>query len=163
MKNRKHTIDPRALGQSVSAHRQSGAALIVGLVLMLVLTILGISGMNTATLELTMASNSQSQQAAFQAAETGIDIPMATGAFTTVAPTALPLTALGDGSYSTRSVTTCTATTPVPDIAFSMGTGSGTVQAFHFDIVSVGTGPRNASSTHNQSFYVVGPGGGVGC
>ena len=52
---------------------QRGAALVVGLVLMLVLTVLGISGLNTATLELVMASNTQSQQLAFQAAETGID------------------------------------------------------------------------------------------
>jgi hypothetical protein len=48
----------------------------------------------------------------------------------------------------------------VPDIAFSLGTTGGTVQAFHFDIVSVGRASRNATSTHNQSFYVVGPGGG---
>jgi hypothetical protein len=45
-------------------------------------------------------------------------------------------------------------------MGFSAGVGTGgTVQAFHFDIVSIGTGPRNARSTHNQSFYVVGPGG----
>jgi hypothetical protein len=48
----------------------------------------------------------------------------------------------------------------VPDGGFSGGVGvPGTVQAFHFDIVAVGTGARNATSTHNQSFYVVGPGG----
>jgi hypothetical protein len=40
-----------------------------------------------------------------------------------------------------------------------MGVSNGSVQAFHFDIVSVGKGPRNASSTHTQSFYQVGPGG----
>jgi len=142
---------------------QAGAALVVGLILMLVLTVLGISGMNTATLELTMAGNTEAHQDAFQAAETGIDIPIGTLSFTTLAPTIVPVTPLGDGSYSTRSVTTCMTTTPVPDIAFSMGTSTGTVQAFHFDIVAVGTGPRGAISTHNQSFYVAGPGGGLGC
>jgi hypothetical protein len=40
-----------------------------------------------------------------------------------------------------------------------MGVSTGSVQAFHFDIVSVGKGPRNASSTHTQSFYQAGPGG----
>jgi len=139
---------------------QRGAALIVGLILMLVLTVLGVSGMNTATLELTMANNSQSQQAAFQAAETGIDISIAQGNYPTTAPFVLPVTPLGDGTYSTRSVMTCMTTTPVPDRAFSMGTSTGTAQAFHFDVISTGTGPRNANDVHNQSFYIVGPGGG---
>lgn len=143
--------------------RERGAALIIGLILMMVITVLGVSGMNMATLELTMAGNTQSQEAAFQAAETGIDIPLAQGNYTTAAPTNVGPLPLGDGSYQTQSVTTCVTTTPVPDRAFSMGTSTGTAQAFHFDIVSVGTGPRNAVSTHNQSFYVVGPGGGVGC
>ncbi|NND37810.1 MAG: pilus assembly protein PilX, partial [Gammaproteobacteria bacterium] len=42
-----------------SVHRQRGAALIVGLVLMMVLTILAISTMRTSTLELSMAGNTQ--------------------------------------------------------------------------------------------------------
>jgi hypothetical protein len=141
--------------------KQRGAALIIGLVLLLAVTVIGVSGMNMATLELTMAGNMQAQQAAFQAAETGIDIPLGLGAFSTAAPSALPWTPLGDGSYQTRSLTTCMTTTPVPDIAFSMGTTGSTVQAWHFDIVAVGTGPRNANATHTQSFYVVGPGGGT--
>jgi hypothetical protein len=141
---------------------QHGAALIVGLVLLLALTVIGVSGMNMSTLELTMAGNMQAQEAAFQAAETGIDVPIGQGGFSTSAAQSLAWTPLGDGSYRTRSTTTCMATTPVPDIAFSMGTGSGTVQAWHFDIVSVGQQlNRNASSTHTQSFYVVGPAGGT--
>jgi type IV pilus assembly protein PilX len=147
----------------VPPRSQHGAALIVGLILMLVLTVLGISGMNMATLELTMANNAESHQDAFQAAETGIEIPIGQRNFTTLAPTVVPLTSLGDGSYDTRSITTCMTTTPVPDIAFSMGTSAGTVQAFHFDVVAVGRGPRGAISTHNQSFYVIGPGGTLGC
>jgi hypothetical protein len=42
--------------------------------------------------------------------------------------------------------------TDVPDAAFS----SDEVEAFHFDVRSVGRGPRNAQSEHVQSFYVVG-------
>jgi type IV pilus assembly protein PilX len=139
--------------------RERGATLVVSLVLLLVLTVLGVSGMNTATLELTMAGNAQYHQDAFQAAETGIDIAIAQRNFTTVAPSIVPVTPLGDGSYDTQAVTTFAQTTPVPDLSFSMGVSTGSVQAFHFDTVSVGRGPRNAQSTHNQSFYVVGPGG----
>ena len=139
--------------------RQQGATLVVGLVLLLVLTVLGVSGMNTATMEVTMASNTQFQEDAFQAAEDGIDIAIAQRNYTTVAPTTVaPLP--GNPDYNRQSITTFMTTTPVPDLAFSMGTSTGSVQAFHFDIVSVGMGPRNARDTHNQSFYVVGPGGG---
>ena len=54
-------------------HRQSGAALIVGLVLMTVLTLLAVSTMRTATLELAMAGNTQYHEQAVQLAEAGID------------------------------------------------------------------------------------------
>lgn len=141
--------------------QQAGAALVVGLVLMLVLTVLGISGMNTATLELTMVNNAEAHQDAFQAAETGIEVPIGQLNFTTLGPTNVNLAVAPD--VTAASTTGCVTTTPVPDIAFSMGTSTGTVQAFHFDVVSTGTGPRGATSTHNQSFYVVGPGGGLGC
>jgi type IV pilus assembly protein PilX len=137
---------------------QQGATLVVGLVLLLVLTVLGVSTMNTATMEVTMAGNTQFQQDAFQAAEDGIDIAIAQRNYTTVAPTTVPLT--GNPNYDRQSITTFMATTPVPDLAFSMGTSTGSVQAFHFDILSVGIGSRNARDIHNQSFYVVGPGGG---
>src|SRR5687768_482561 len=60
---------------------QRGAALVVGLLLLLVLTLLAISGVNTASMELTMAGNMQYQQNAFQAAETGISQALAVGAF----------------------------------------------------------------------------------
>jgi hypothetical protein len=57
----------------------------------------------------------------------------------------------------------CITTTPVPDIAFSIGAPSGSAQAFHFDVIAVGTGPRGSTATHNQSFYIVGPGSSSGC
>ena len=143
------------------SHHERGATLIVSLVLLLVLTVLGVSGMNMATLELTMASNAQAHQTAFQAAETGIDIAISTPPFLTVAPNVLPVTPLGDGTATAQAVTTYQdPPTPVPDIAFSMGGTGGGISAWHFDIVAVGTGPRGAISTHNQSFYIVGPGGG---
>lgn len=52
--------------------RQKGAALVVGLVLMMVLTLLAVSTMRTATLELLIAGNAQYKEKAFQLAETGL-------------------------------------------------------------------------------------------
>jgi type IV pilus assembly protein PilX len=133
-----------------SAASQRGATLIVGLVLLLVLTVVGVSGMNTATMEINMAANTQFQQDAFQLTEDAIDTVLATRDYTTDAVRTLGL--LGDPDYDRTAVTTYRMNTDVPDAAFS----SDEVEAFHFDIRSVGRGPRNAQSEHVQSFYVVG-------
>lgn len=58
---------------NANAQKQGGAALVVGLVLLLVLTVLGISTMSTASLDLAMAGNDQFAENAFQLAETGAD------------------------------------------------------------------------------------------
>jgi Tfp pilus assembly protein PilX len=56
-----------------SHKKQQGAALVIGLILLVVITVLAISGMNTATTELAMARNDQNYENAFQAAETGLE------------------------------------------------------------------------------------------
>jgi len=158
-------LDTPALPQSTrrdrtlsAPTRQRGAALLVGLVLLLVMTILGVSAMSTATLELTMAGNAQAQEDAFQAAEAGIDLAISRGVFSTNEEMELGETSVGNGSVTVK--TRFVETTNVPDRAFSMGVGvGGSVQAFHFEIVATGKGPRGATSTHHQGFYVLGPGG----
>ena len=129
---------------------QTGATLIVGLVLLLVLTVVGISGMNTATMEVAMAANTQYQQDAFQAAEDAIDIAIATRVYSTGAPRIIPF--LNTANYDRQAITTYLDGRNTP----SFGSSSGELDAFHFDIVAVGRGSRNAQSQHNQSFYVVG-------
>lgn len=52
--------------------RQRGAVLAVSLFIVLVLALLGVTAMNTATLENKMAGNAQSTTLAFQAAESGL-------------------------------------------------------------------------------------------
>jgi len=127
---------------------QGGATLIVGLVLLLVLTVVGVSGMNTATMELTMAGNAQFQQDAFQLAEDGIDIAIGTREYSTDAPRTVDW--LDNPEYDRRAETTYRMNTPAP------GSSVGELEAFHFDTTSVGRGPRNALSQHTQSFYVIG-------
>ncbi len=51
---------------------QSGAALVVGLVMLLVLTLLGLASMQTTSLQERMASNFDQRNLAFQLAETGL-------------------------------------------------------------------------------------------
>ena len=134
-----------------SAASQRGATLIVGLVLLLVLTVVGVSGMNTATMEINMAANTQFQQDAFQMTEDGLDTVLAERNYTTDSVRTLDWIG-GGAAQDRRAVVTYRLNTDVPDAAFS----SDEVEAFHFDIRSVGRGPRNAQSEHTQSFYVVG-------
>ena len=129
-------------------HAQTGATLIVGLVLLLVLTVVGISGMNTATMEITMAANTQFQQDAFQQAEDGIDLVLGQRIYSTSVPRVVNW--LGNPDYDRRAVTTYRTNTT------AFGSSAGELEAFHFDTQSVGRGPRNASSEHTQSFYVIG-------
>jgi hypothetical protein len=58
-------------------HRQQGAALVIGLILLVVLTILAVSGVFTSTMELRMVRNTQSQEHAFQAAEVAVEDALA--------------------------------------------------------------------------------------
>lgn len=160
---------------------ESGAALVVGLILLLVLTLLAISGMTTASLELQMAGNDQYQEQAFQFAESGIEQAINSGIYNTNVTTGTydetdPLNPLPDRGTGAQ-VTSCpepaapaddqqceyfvrfdenTGTTAVPGGGYSLGTG---FQAYHFVVDSYGTSNRGAASEHQQSFYVIGPGG----
>ena len=133
---------------------QQGAVLVAGLMLMLVLTVLGISSMNTVTMEITMASSAQGQQDAFQLAENAIDIALATESYTTVGPRTVAW--LGVVDFDRQAVTTYTGiNTPIPGEANSQGV-AGAMVAWHFEVVAQGQGPRNAAASHRQGFYVRG-------
>ena len=133
-----------------TAASQRGATLIVGLVLLLVLTVVGVSGMNSATMEINMAANTQFQQDAFQMTEDAVDTVLAMRDYTTDAPRTLNWIG-GGAEYDRRAVTTYRMFTPVPNVGFSPD-----YAAFHFEVRSIGRGPRNAQSEHVQGFYVVG-------
>lgn len=146
-------------------NRQSGAALVIGLILLVVVTVLAVSGMNTATTELAMARNDQSSENAFQAAETGLEIALSQPTFPT--DTTLNIQQSISGYESVDVDVDFDRETIVTDRAFSLGVGSG-ISAFHFVAESeatsarggVGTtSDRDASAEHTQAFYIVGPQG----
>lgn len=144
--------------------RQQGAALVVGLILLVVVTVLAISGMNTATTELAIARNDQNYENAFQAAETGIETALAQPRFDTIANTTLTQTI--NVNDDVEAVIRFETATLVPDRAFSLGVGSG-IAAYHFTATATAEsrragvgGPetdRDASAVHRQSFYIIGP------
>jgi len=144
--------------------QQNGAALVVGLILLVVITVLAISGINTSTTGLAMARNDQSYENAFQAAETGIEQALSQGSFSTVGETILPEFVYPNGHEVVNSTIDFEDETMVPDKAFSLGSGSG-ISALHFLATAEaesrrdpdGTTDRDATALHTQAFYVVGP------
>lgn len=56
-----------------ATHHQRGAALVIGLIVLLMLTLLGVSNMNMTSLELKITSNTQNRNHAFQGAASTIE------------------------------------------------------------------------------------------
>ena len=137
---------------------QSGAALIIGLILMLVLTVLGVSGMSVSIFGLTMASNAQFEQNAFQAAENGIDFTLDNANLNTTATQNFPGAYLDPaGNYNADTVLDFQGNTPYLHASFSIGEDEGSVAAYHYDVDSDARGPDGSRSRHTQSFYIAGP------
>ena len=142
--------------------RERGAALAVGLILLLILTMLAIATLATTTLDLRMAANAMYTTNAFEATERGIDVAILTNVPNTTTPTVTvgvtPAGTSGDTYTYTVKFNSLNGVTAVPSGGFSLGTGVG-FNAFHFDVTSTGTSASNAATTATQSYYVVGPSG----
>jgi len=142
---------------------QNGAALVVGLVLLVVVTVLAVSGMNTATTELAMARNDQNFENAFQAAEAGLDDALSRRPFSQAAPVVITQNMSANDTV-TATILFEDSSVPPADEAYSWGSG---IAAHHFIATSVADSKRggvagaatdrDASATHSQAFYVIGP------
>ncbi len=144
--------------------RQRGAALVVGMIMLAILTLLAITAMNTSSTELVMAGNEQFRERAFQVAEVGVeqamrDINLGLGGTDPSKPlkkTKVASVALTDDSYTTKS----TYKGEDDDIP---GFSAGKFVGLHYRIESTGASVRNAQSNVQQGMYVLngtGSGGG---
>ena len=152
-----------SFNRSFPVRRERGAALAVGLILLLVLTILAVATLSTSTLDLRMAANAMFTTNAFEATERGIDVAIQTTVPNTTTPTiTVPVTVApgtnGDTYTYTVRFNPANGVTAVPSGGFSLGSGVG-FNAFHFDVQSTGTAASSSNTTATQSYYVVGPSG----
>ena len=134
--------------------RQRGAALVVGLILLLVLTLLAVSGMNSASLQFVMAGNEQYRANAFSAAEAGIEQTLAGGMFN---PALGPQAKNGSANVTDKWATTVTAQlggTPLPAL---WGNSWNSFATYHFEISSTGTAVRNAQAVNVQGVAIISP------
>ncbi|MEJ0086895.1 MAG: PilX N-terminal domain-containing pilus assembly protein [Pseudomonadota bacterium] len=139
-------------------NRQKGAALVIGLMLLVIITVLAVSAVNTASTELVMAGNEQYRERAFQAAEIGVERAIRALAtvpqdFVTHTNAAEAVTALPQDNYTIAS-TYLGEDNDIP------GYSAGKFVGLHYRIDSTGVSQRNAQSVHEQGAYVLGSGGG---
>jgi type IV pilus assembly protein PilX len=138
--------------------RQSGAVLIVSMIILVVLTLLGVTAMNTTSLQERIASNTQEQVHAFQAAETGLNQAFAdnlaydisssyTGGAT---PTAI---VAGAGDMSSYTPIFLGFSPPPPGSLYS----ATSFQAAHFNFRAVGSSATNLSIVLNGGAYQIAP------
>lgn len=142
--------------------KQSGAALVVGLLLLVILTLLALTGMNTSTTELVMAGNEQYRKNASQAASAGVEQAIARVG---TVPTATDVAATVVPSTSIAGSTTDFYTTETRYVGKEVGLPQSSTDKFiglHYVIESTGTSSRNATDTQIQGVFVVASGGSSG-
>ncbi len=140
---------------SVAPRRERGAILIVSLILLVVLTMLGVTGIKTSTIEETMAANLQEGNRAFQAAETGIAVAFANAAaFDLTADYTVPSAAIGLLGTQQTSTTSFEGWSAPP---LDSGYSATSFRSAHFRILSTGTAGGNASSTVTAGAYQIAP------
>jgi Tfp pilus assembly protein PilX len=137
--------------------RQRGAALVIGLILLLVLTVLAISGVNSASLEFFMAGNEQFRQNAFQAAETGIERALVNGQFVVAGAATATETINGNNTPSdsfTATISKPLGNQPQPAL---WGNSWNAFSSYHFQIDSVGLAVRSARAANTQGVVSIAP------
>ena len=131
---------------SHALHRQSGAALVVALILLVAITLLALASMNTASLDLIMAGNEQYRSRAFNAAEAGLE--QAAHQYTTFTTSGSLSSA---GSTATNDTYSYTVTPEDGLYDAADGNSQGTYKSKYFKIVSTGASAvRNANATHTE-------------
>jgi hypothetical protein len=147
--------------------RQRGAALVIGLILLAIITLLAVVGMNVANSELMQATTEQLRLRAFQAAETGLEfavvhdmfeVPAATNAKKVYGPTGVsgsPINPDDSKPMDTYTTTIEFRGENQPPSGFGPA-----FSAFHYSIVSEGGSIRNSKATHEQGAYIVNATGG---
>jgi type IV pilus assembly protein PilX len=140
-----------------SARRdQSGAALVIAMLLLLVLTMLAVSGMGSAAVEFIMAGNEQYHTRAFQASETGIAQSLQLGVFNPVAAAQTVAGADPNAAPDTYTALLQPQLNGRPQPAL-WGNDWHDFSTYHFEIQSVGSSIRNSLANHTQGVAILGP------
>ena len=135
---------------------QRGAVLVISLLLLVILTLLAITGMRTAIAELLMAGNEQFHRKAVEAASAGVEVAIArlraTGGVAGVGPVAVNDSTSDSYTFTVRR-TGREAQLP--------GSSAEKLVGEHFEIESTGSASRGAREVQRQGVMVIASPGGV--
>lgn len=139
--------------------RQNGAALVVGLVFLLILTVLSVSGMKMARIDIVMAGYEQFYAQALHGAEAAVDAQIADNAFQVdVPPGQNPVDADLPAGISGQSTYDYVNQGMAPDGGFSDD-----VLSYRYVINADGAAPpgdaAKARVRIRQGLYIIAPGG----
>jgi hypothetical protein len=154
MKNKAYTT------MTKPASKQYGAVLVTSLLLLLVMTMLALTGMQNSILNERMASNWQQRDKTFQVADSSAaqakgNINHLGEAINNCSDT---LAGLTDMNNIPRQVTT-DYMGPSLLAGYSLGQGGGTMNAFRFKSTGAATQSNGVNSTVVHGFYRIGPSG----
>jgi Tfp pilus assembly protein PilX len=130
-----------------SGSSQRGAALAVALILLVILTLLAVSGMSLATAELVMAGNEQLRRRAADTASTGIERAIERMSTLPSIP--------GELSFDGVTLRYVGNQTSLPGFSAEKFVGR------HYLIESTGAAPRGARDVQRQGVLVIGASAGV--
>jgi Tfp pilus assembly protein PilX len=144
--------NPRKHLVACAGRHERGTALIMSLVILMILTILGITAMSTASLEERMSGNTQESTRAFQAAESGLN-----EALNTTGSLDLNITTTNSFTYNTMNASAAVITKFIQFTPPKRGSGYGnTVEAANFDQGSTGsTGVGGKAVVHQGVAQIV--------
>jgi type IV pilus assembly protein PilX len=136
---------------------QRGAALIIGLMMLVIITLLAVTAVSTSTTELVMAGNEQFRERPFQAAESGIetsyrkvrsgdvDVPFDFGTY------------LDNNNVAMTDPTDVVSTRIEPYGANTLVGNSSKFIGQVFRLTSTGRSARNSQSVHEAGVWVLSP------
>lgn len=146
-----------------SRHKQTGAALFIGLMLLLVIAIIGVSGVRSVIMEKNMTSNNQYHMLVFHAAETAIEGTLADDTAFVAAintplaspwPTRNYAVTHASNPFAVSSTAEIAVGTPVVPIGYTIGE----FVTYPFTITGDGAiASINAADTHVQTASKIAP------
>lgn len=149
-------------------HQQHGAALVVGLILLLILTVLGVSSLGTASTEVRLADNNKQREYVFQSAESAVNTDLTRGGLLIIDGTEAENDILrsrnltydhrdAEGSVADANVNVAVDTLYRGRGNPPTGYEIGRFQSVHFVTHAAATATRGARSNVRQGFLIPAP------
>lgn len=135
------------------AFKQRGAALLVALIFLIILTLLSVNAMRSSTMELRMAGNEQERRIGFDSAQSARDA--------VVASNQIAVTNIGDViCFGFSTSPNCTGSN-TSNVTLSTANGVGTENSVRTTLAAIASCPRSSGNSYggDSSFNTGAPGG----